>query len=162
VAGFDATGAFTGEIVQELVNPTTTAYSASELAFTVPDDVAAVNVAFRVWDELISNLATGAYLIDDVSVMREAVAGPADFDLDLDVDGNDFLIWQRGNGAPGGVAQGNANDDGLVDGADLQVWKDRFGTIGGVATAAAVPEPSAALLSGLAAVAILGIRRRRL
>jgi hypothetical protein len=157
VAGFDATGAFTGEIVQELVNPTTTAYGASELTFTVPDGVAAVNVSFRVWDELISNLATGAYLIDDVSVVREAVAGPGDFDMDLDVDGNDFLIWQRGNGAPGGVAQGNANDDGIVDGADLQIWKDRFGSIGGVATAAAVPEPLTAplFILGFAAVGVL-------
>ena len=42
----------------------------------------------------------------------------ADFDDDGEVDGADFLNWQRGFG---GTA--NFDDDGDVDGADFLVWQ---------------------------------------
>lgn len=87
----------------------------------------------------------------------------ADFNDDGVVDGNDFLVWQRGFGGPGGLAQGDANDDNVVNGADLQVWKDQFGTPGpGVgATAAAIPEPaSAALLASAIGGLLIAARRR--
>lgn len=61
----------------------------------------------------------------------EAGVPPADFDDDEDVDGDDFLLWQRGLGSlaipPGSGADGNAN--GLVDAGDLVVWRATFGTI---------------------------------
>ena len=60
----------------------------------------------------------------------EAGAVSADFDVDLDVDGSDFLAWQRGLGASGAAAMrtnGNADGDGDVDGDDLAVWKSQFG-----------------------------------
>ncbi|MCA9261912.1 MAG: hypothetical protein KDA61_21995, partial [Planctomycetales bacterium] len=60
-----------------------------------------------------------------------AVDNP-DFDDDGDVDGFDFLTWQRG--------AGDANNDGMVDAADFALWEAQFGTLGGVATA--VPEPA--------------------
>jgi predicted outer membrane repeat protein len=48
-----------------------------------------------------------------------------DFDFDGDVDGRDFLIWQRGFGASSPVGQddGDATGDGDVDGNDLAVWQ---------------------------------------
>ena len=54
---------------------------------------------------------------------------PADFDADGDVDGGDFLRWQRNVGAIGApaVSQGNADGDSDVDGADLAIWRDHFG-----------------------------------
>jgi len=61
-----------------------------------------------------------------------------DFDADCDVDGGDFVEWQRRFGAP-------------YTGADLADWEMQFGTgapLGGVT--AVVPEPSAALLLGVA------------
>jgi hypothetical protein len=61
-----------------------------------------------------------------------------DFDLDNDVDGADFLIWQRGNLNP----------------TDYANWKMNFGMVNAVPAAASVPEPSAAALMfflGLAA-----------
>jgi hypothetical protein len=55
---------------------------------------------------------------------------PADFDLDGDVDGNDFLFWQRGLGTPAPTAtksDGDADSDGDVDGNDLAAWRANFG-----------------------------------
>jgi T5SS/PEP-CTERM-associated repeat protein len=66
-----------------------------------------------------------------------------DFDADGDVDGNDFLIWQRG-GSP------NPNSSG-----DLAAWKANFGASSPIG---AVPEPSALVLS---LVALLGFAIRQ-
>jgi hypothetical protein len=54
---------------------------------------------------------------------------PADFDSDGDVDGSDFLRWQRGLGLDVGVSRslGDASGDGLIDGADLLSWQSQFG-----------------------------------
>ena len=80
-------------------------------------------------------------------VVLNLTQGSADFDLDGDVDGRDFLIWQIGNGAPGGSMQGDANGDGTVNQADLKIWQDQYGDLAapaGVATG--VPEPSGVVL----------------
>lgn len=92
-----------------------------------------------------------------------AVEDDADFDADGDVDGADFLAWQRGLGETGTavLGDGDANGDTNVDAADLEIWKTQFGDGGtAVVAAAAIPEPSAALLA-LAAAACLAGRRRR-
>jgi hypothetical protein len=67
----------------------------------------------------------------------------ADFDADGDIDGNDFLAWQRGLGLNGTAlrADGDANDDGAVDALDLAVWTRQFGTSTAAGSAFAVPEP---------------------
>jgi hypothetical protein len=69
----------------------------------------------------------------------------ADFDSDGDVDGRDFLAWQRGYGivAPNaGKANGDADDDTDVDGDDLGVWQDQYGTVPGpVVALSAVSAP---------------------
>ncbi len=53
----------------------------------------------------------------------------ADFDQDQDVDGSDFLRWQRGFGTTSGalLANGNSDDDGDVDASDLAVWQASYG-----------------------------------
>lgn len=53
----------------------------------------------------------------------------ADFDGDQDVDGADFLLWQRGFGILSGASreQGDADNDGDVDSADLQQWSSNYG-----------------------------------
>jgi fibronectin-binding autotransporter adhesin len=76
---------------------------------------------------------------------------PGDFDLDGDVDGRDFLIWQRG-GSPGGA--GNATD--------LGNWQTNYGT--GVlsdltAATTAVPEPAGIVLVAMAGLFVAGRRR---
>jgi autotransporter-associated beta strand protein len=85
----------------------------------------------------------------------------ADFDGDDDVDGNDFLIWQRGLGTAGGQAQGNANGDATIDAADLAIWTSQFGAGGAVGAVAAIPEPAAATLALLAASAAWLASQRR-
>jgi len=82
---------------------------------------------------------------NDVSLIA---THPGDFDFDLDVDGGDFLIWQRGGTA-----------DMAADYAD---WEANFGAVApavAASTAAVVPEP-AGLVLGLVGVMMVGIRRR--
>ena len=82
-----------------------------------------------------------------------------DFDLDGDVDGDDFLIWQSNFGGQG--PDGDADGDGDVDGDDFLVWQSNFGTVlGQGAGSNAVPEPSTILL-GLVSVAALFVARSR-
>jgi hypothetical protein len=107
---------------------------------------------------------TPYWTIVDPSVSREVeffnyVAADADFDGDNDVDGNDFLIWQRNLNVGTTQPQGDANGDHAVNADDLALWRDAFGQSGAAPTAGGVPEPSTLGLAGLAVAAIL--RRRR-
>ncbi len=76
------------------------------------------------------------------------VPSDADFDQDGDVDGEDFLAWQRGLGTGTTLADGDANGDGQVDAEDLTIWHTKFA--GNVLAAqqsfALVPEPNSILL----------------
>lgn len=83
----------------------------------------------------------------------------ADFDQDGDVDGADFLTWQRGLGGPGDQADGDANGDNQVTSADLAIWRSRFGMLA-VPAAGVVPEPSGCVLV-LVGLGITGIIRKR-
>ncbi|MEQ8211053.1 MAG: FG-GAP-like repeat-containing protein [Lacipirellulaceae bacterium] len=64
-----------------------------------------------------------------------------DFDTDDDVDGFDFLTWQRGFGVTSGatVADGDANNDGAVNGFDLALWKTNYGQTQSIVAAASSP-----------------------
>jgi hypothetical protein len=69
---------------------------------------------------------------------------PGDFDGDGDVDGNDFLAWQRGPHSA----------------SDLAAWKSHYGTT--FTPTGAVPEPGCAALAMTGIVAVLvGWRRAR-
>ncbi|MBA3481620.1 MAG: hypothetical protein H0T51_07380 [Pirellulales bacterium] len=87
----------------------------------------------------------------------------ADFDSDGDVDGQDFLTWQRGLGIATGATmeQGDANADGDVDGDDLAVWRAQFGGGAAVPTISSIPEPTSVLLALTGALAFIRIRARR-
>lgn len=78
--------------------------------------------------------------------LAEAPTGtPGDFDGDNDVDGRDFLIWQRG-GSPVAFST-----------ADLQEWQNAYG--GALVGFTAVPEPTSALIA-VGLIAVFGMRRR--
>jgi len=81
---------------------------------------------------------------------------PGDFDNDDDIDGADFLIWQRG-GSPSPLSN-----------ADLDAWKAGFGNntsdtsplaVASTTTVTSVPEPSSLLLALFAALGHLLNRR---
>ncbi len=81
------------------------------------------------------------YLIRNVSPLSAATG---DFDADDDVDGADFLAWQRGLGIATGAtrAQGDSNQDGAVNSADLAVWSSQYGTMMAVASFAVAESPT--------------------
>jgi hypothetical protein len=83
-----------------------------------------------------------------------------DFDGDGDVDGKDFLTWQRGLGLTGqpDATTGDADDDGDVDAADLASWKLHFGP--GPTPVSAVPEPASLGLLLAGGMALAAVRRR--
>jgi hypothetical protein len=115
-----------------------------------------------------ATLATASTWVSD----RADLLSPnfsADFDGDLDVDGNDFLTWQRGAGIASNALQfqGDANNDHVIDAADLGAWRTSFGsnfaTFAGVPTAGAgmsVPEPSVAPALGIGLLWLFRLSRR--
>jgi hypothetical protein len=104
--------------------------------------------------------ATDLY-ISSMSVANSAAS--ADYDGDGDVDGADFLRWQRGLGVSSGASPsiGDADGDGDVDAADLTAWKSQFGSQAS-AFSASVPEPwgCSVLIASLIAVMVSPARLR--
>jgi hypothetical protein len=68
-----------------------------------------------------------------MTIARTALTQPGDFDFDGDVDGRDFLVWQRG-GSPNALSAG-----------DLADWQAGYG-VGALSAVTAVPEPAALFL----------------
>lgn len=102
----------------------------------------------------------GVYYIDNL-IVQTAVPSTdnADFDGDNDVDGADFLIWQRGVGnMSADLEDGDANDDNSVDGLDLDIWRTEFGMPQTQVATSAIPEPSGLglLALGSGALALVG------
>ena len=108
-----------------------------------------------IYDEsqgLVFSFATDLTLFENVDLLSsmmhaaivEAVAPPGDFNLDGQVDGEDFLRWQRG------VPANSLSPD------DLAAWEANFGSTGNLAAASiAVPEPSTTLLVSAGIMAVL-------
>jgi fibronectin-binding autotransporter adhesin len=124
------------------------------LTHVAPGTLGAVTGPFLSTDFSLASLTAGlswnlAYTATEVvlSVTGTAVSN-GDYDHDGDVDGRDFLIWQRG-GSPSPLSSG-----------DLAAWQSNYGGGGPlVASVSAVPEPSALLLFVLGT--LVGIGRAR-
>ncbi|MDZ4658726.1 MAG: hypothetical protein SH868_14215 [Bythopirellula sp.] len=88
--------------------------------------------------------------VDNIA-LTDLFPDSADFDGDGDVDGRDFLAWQRG--------AGDANGDGTTNHLDLAIWQTQYGTINDPPPLTApVPEPTTALFCLLIVLAAGGRR----
>ena len=99
-----------------------------------------------------------SYIGGDGNDVTLFTAQPGDFDLDGDIDGVDFGLWQTGYPTASGalLSDGDADGDGDVDGTDFGIWQANYLTnLGG---SAAIPEPTT---MGLLIVGALAILRRR-
>jgi hypothetical protein len=72
-----------------------------------------------------------------------------DFDGNGQVDGADFVVWQRG-GSPNPVSAG-----------DLATWRANFGSTGASGSIGAVPEPASAIVAAVGLMGFAAVRRRR-
>jgi hypothetical protein len=98
----------------------------------------------------------------ELGVVSASVVEDADFDGDGDVDGRDFLTWQRGFGLTEQEdnSLGDANGDGDINGLDLAIWQTQYGQPSELATQTAVPEPTSFVLIMLGGYAV-ALRRTR-
>jgi hypothetical protein len=164
----DIPGSFTGQSLANLNMALTDSFGQ-----TVDQSLSAVDNVEHIY---LTNLAAGDYTLTissdasrdfglawRMSTLSDITS--ADFDEDGDVDGRDFLTWQRGFGKliDSLHADGDADGDGDVDAADLAIYQDQF-TPGVIdpppLILASVPEPGSLVLLAGGALAFLLKRRR--
>lgn len=85
---------------------------------------------------------------------------------DGEVDGDDFLAWQRGYNLPSGgsALAGDLSGQGSVDSFDLWLWEHYYGatSAAGGPAASQVPEPDGWRLGALCTLALISRRSRGL
>ena len=116
---------------------------------------------FNVEGNDVTITTTGNLVADGAFDLQIASDPSADFDGDGDVDGDDFLAWQIGNGITSGatLASGDSNGDGIVNADDFQNWSASYGISPASLLSASVPEPSAILLASLLLLSFLYVKR---
>ena len=105
------------------------------------------NAIFVIDASDLMNPITGAFSVsqqgNEIRLLYSPSMGvPGDFDFDGDVDGRDFLLWQRNPGV-----------------GDLADWQNNYGTAGLSAAVTAVPEPSHFTLLLMTLIAVCAKRR---
>ncbi|QEG34709.1 metallophosphoesterase [Bythopirellula goksoeyrii] len=83
----------------------------------------------------------------------------ADFDGDDDIDGSDFLAWQRGFGSTE-FSPGDANNDGMINSLDLAIWQQQYATDAALSSTLSIPEPQTVMLFSVAFALCFSFFRR--
>jgi hypothetical protein len=127
---------------------------------TVTDDTfpsGRAGIAYDEDDDNTTGVFRSAAAQDTPFVVIDVI--PGDYDLDDDVDGNDFLVWQRDLGSTTNLNADGSNN-GVVDAADLTIWKTQFPPSLPPPVASAVPEPTGLGLALATFLATIVARRR--
>jgi len=126
---------------------TFTILSASALAgvFSNVADGARLNIVSGGTGSFQVDYTASSVVLSDFQGVGGSIQG--DFNGDNDVDGFDFLAWQRGE-SPNPLSQSDLND-----------WEANYGTTPSLAAATSVPEPTALLLGLMFALLAFGGRR---
>ncbi len=170
------------------VNPSFTTQSLAKLDLKLFDEMGAVvDQSISTVDNVehiyigagqgVSSLAPGTYRLEVSTADFSRDFGlawrtttlfdtpSADFNLDGEVDGVDFLTWQRGFGALLGAthSQGDADGDGDIDQDDLTILETDYGLFTAALDnlAVAVPEPGTWALVVSALLLFLFIKQPR-
>lgn len=113
------------------------------------------DVTFRIaFANALADIGSGngasITLVDLIGTVEGDIVGPTgDYDGDEDVDGADFLAWQRGE-SPNGATAG-----------DLQAWQDNYGQgTTALSSVSAIPEPMSLQLLVVLSWALTCVRGR--
>ncbi|WP_218932171.1 endonuclease/exonuclease/phosphatase family protein [Adhaeretor mobilis] len=97
--------------------------------------------------QIIRTNFSGRYPSDHYPVTATLQLPNGDYDGDSDVDGLDFLQWQRDFGLTGASLAADGDSNLVVNGVDHKIWQYNFGVrMPEAVSAIAVPEPTCQLL----------------
>ena len=153
------------QVVETSTDPPSNSNIVGTAVVPVTGELLAVDLASGELVRVDTNAFTpiGSLGTTDIVIGLEfATLASADFDMDDDVDGTDFLALQRGFGTISGAnkSQGDANDDGAVDSNDFKIWEAQYGHAPPPSAATtALPEPTTYTL-GLVGLCLFAKRRR--
>ncbi|TWU24694.1 hypothetical protein [Bythopirellula polymerisocia] len=102
----------------------------------------------------------GQFISANMVAANLAAPEEADFNQDGNVDGRDFLAWQRGFGQGHKLEDGDANWDDSVDDNDLAIWKNKYEGDDNPGLVS-VPEPATWLIVALSVLGALCFRGQR-
>lgn len=139
--GSDANGLF-----ELFVEGSSLLQPGESLTLGAPFDTSVFGLGNEADLEFFFGLSGGGALIQS-SVHYVTSSDPGDFDGDGDVDGRDFIQWQKGN------------SNSSLSAADLAAWEANYGNGVAPLAAASVPEPSALALLAMSGLLLAGSRR---
>lgn len=135
--------------------------TALSLGAAPSSDLSGMITAFGLY---ITGPATRRFDTFQIDGVTSSQAVPGDYSGNNSVDAEDYTIWRDTLGSTTDL-RANGDNTGpstnTIDQADYTYWKSRFGnTLGTGSGAIGVPEPTTALLLGLAGLRLAWMRRR--
>lgn len=158
---FGITATSTHELIWSV--PQTSSSDVWAIVFTITGTSGSSGLAFEESERLVAVQWTPQFQGDPDFVMQSiyAAATGGDYDSDGDIDGRDFLRWQRSFGSMADLAA-DGSSNGVIDAADLAVWHINYGEKFGTASASStLPAPEPTCLTLITAFAVLSSQKRK-